>query len=133
MQYLEFVADQKQDVYLINAMGGALRNIGEEYRVWARKFSAQGNTTHWLMSAKFDEDISNLGDRHEMRRLKLHISSPTVHWIFGDFVANVNWGSDGEKPIVFLIKNKSIAESHREHFDYLWKHGSVPFKRRIRS
>ena len=44
----------------------------------------------------------------------------TPAWInvFGDYVATFNLA---EEPIVFLIKNKRIADSYRQYFDLMWK------------
>ncbi len=44
--------------------------------------------------------------------------SPNVIWIWGDNVANIVWL---EKPVVFLVKNKVVAKSYREYFQFLWK------------
>lgn len=44
----------------------------------------------------------------------------TPAWIntFGDYVATFNLT---EEPIVFLIKNKKIADSYRQYFELMWK------------
>lgn len=44
--------------------------------------------------------------------------SPNVIWIWGDNVANIVWL---EKPVVFLVKNRVVAKSYREYFEFLWK------------
>jgi sugar-specific transcriptional regulator TrmB len=44
--------------------------------------------------------------------------SPSAIDIFGDYVYIFLWE---EKPFVFMIKNKRIAESFKQYFNFLWK------------
>ena len=44
--------------------------------------------------------------------------SPAAVDVFGDYVYTFLWE---ERPTVFMIKNKRIAESHKKYFEYLWK------------
>lgn len=44
--------------------------------------------------------------------------SPSAMDIFGDYVYIFLWE---EKPFVFMIKNKRIAESFKQYFNFLWK------------
>ncbi|MFH1456184.1 MAG: helix-turn-helix domain-containing protein [archaeon] len=52
----------------------------------------------------------------------LNIESEVTTSIFGDKVAI---HLIKEKPLIILIKNKEIAESYKNHFDFLWKQASV--------
>ncbi len=45
------------------------------------------------------------------------VSGLNVIYIYGDYMANVLWL---EKPVAFVIKHKSLAESYRKYFHYLW-------------
>lgn len=44
--------------------------------------------------------------------------SPSAIDVFGDYVYIFLWE---EKPFVFMIKNKRIAESFKQYFNFLWK------------
>ena len=44
--------------------------------------------------------------------------SPAAMDIFGDYVYMFVWE---EKPFVFMIKNKKIADSFKHYFEFLWK------------
>lgn len=44
--------------------------------------------------------------------------SPAAIDIFLDYVYILIWG---EKPLVYMIKNKTIAESFKNYFNFLWK------------
>ncbi len=46
------------------------------------------------------------------------LSGPNVIYIYEDTIANVLWL---EKPMAFVIKHRSLAESYRKYFNYLWK------------
>ncbi len=43
---------------------------------------------------------------------------PNVIWIYGNKTANVVWA---EKPVAFVLENKTVTKSYREYFDWLWK------------
>ena len=45
-------------------------------------------------------------------------TSPLVIWIFGNVVAHVLWEKNY---IIFIIKNKKVAQSYRGYFNTLWK------------
>ena len=53
----------------------------------------------------------------ETRYLPKGYSNPAAFDIFQDYVYIFLWE---EKPFVFMIKNKHIAESYRQHFNFLW-------------
>ena len=40
-----------------------------------------------------------------------------VIWIFGDYVAQVLW----DDLIVFMTRNKKIADDYRKYFSFLWE------------
>ena len=44
--------------------------------------------------------------------------SPAAIDIFEDYVYIFLWE---EKPFVYMIKNKTIAESFKQYFNFLWK------------
>lgn len=127
LDLLNTISEEQQDLRYLNAMGGGLKAFPIEYRTWLKEFANQGHKSFWLMSPKFSADDSDTGGYHSKRKLKIAITSPTVNWIFGSYVANVLWEGDNA-PTIFLIKNQAIAQSYHEHFGYLWKHGSVPLK-----
>lgn len=128
LELLNIISAERQDLYYLNATGGGIQAFPEEYKKWMKEFSDAGYVSFWLTMPDFNSDISDIGSHHKKRKLKTKISSPTVYWIFGEYVANVLWEAD--MPTIFLIKNKSVAQSYRDYFDYLWKHGSVVFEQK---
>ena len=54
----------------------------------------------------------------EVRYMPKGYVSPAAMDIFEDYVYMFLWG---EKPFVFMIKNKAIAESFKVYFNFLWK------------
>ena len=53
----------------------------------------------------------------EVRYMPKGYISPAAIYIFEDYVYIFLWE---EKPFVFMIKNKSIAESFKHYFQFLW-------------
>ena len=54
----------------------------------------------------------------EVRYMPKGYISPAAVDITGDYVYMFLWE---DKPFVFMIKNKNLAESFRHYFDFLWK------------
>ncbi len=54
----------------------------------------------------------------EVRYMPEGYVSPAAMDIFGDYVYMFLWE---EKPFVFMIKNKRIAESFKQYFKFMWK------------
>lgn len=54
-----------------------------------------------------------------VRFLPQEIKNPQTIWIFGNKTAIILVST--EQPIVFLIENKTISNSFREQFNWLWK------------
>jgi len=50
----------------------------------------------------------------------LNISSKATTSIFGDYVS-IHLAKDQPKTIIILIKNKEIAKSYLNHFNWMWK------------
>jgi len=55
---------------------------------------------------------------YEYKILPKILSGLNVIYIYEDYIANVVWL---EKPIAFVIKHKTLSESYRKYFNYLWK------------
>lgn len=63
----------------------------------------------------FDKDVA---PNTEYRFLEAKDFNPTNTFVYGDKVVIVTWGN----PITaIMIKNKDIAETYKNHFEYLWK------------
>jgi len=54
----------------------------------------------------------------EVKYLEEGINTPSVFWIFKDYVALVVFS---EEPIALLIKNKQITQSFNSYFEIMWK------------
>lgn len=57
-------------------------------------------------------------DLVELRFLMENFSVPTSTNIFKDTVAILIWEYN---PIILVIESKSVAESYRQYFEFLWK------------
>jgi hypothetical protein len=55
---------------------------------------------------------------NEVRYMPRGYISPAAIDIFGDYVYMFLWE---EKPFVFMIKNKTIADSFKVYFNFLWR------------
>jgi len=123
--------DQGDDVYVL----GALFNLPQKYTSGNLDETKQKELSkileqfkknkikHYALaqsSVKNDSDfIKNKTFVDHLRFLPKNLPpSPFVIWISGKIVAHVLW----EKPeTIFVIKNKKIADSHKEYFNLLWK------------
>ncbi len=113
------VLKQKQDLYLIGAVGKEDKNLKyffpgfDKLRVKAR--------IKW----KILYDAETRGKKitklplMETKFLPKEYSSPAVINIYADRVVNVLWKSN--IPTCFMIINKDIADSYRKWFELLWK------------
>lgn len=55
---------------------------------------------------------------YRFKILPKELSSPNVIYVYGDKVANLLWA---EQPVIFLIKDREVANSYRNYFGYLWE------------
>ena len=53
----------------------------------------------------------------EVRYMPEGYIAPSAMDVFGDYVYMFMWG---EKPFVFMIRNRKIAENFKKHFEFLW-------------
>ncbi len=61
---------------------------------------------------KLQSKLRNLSVRY----LPEEFSSPLVIWVFGEYVAQILW----DDLIIFMTKNKKIADDYRKYFRLLW-------------
>ncbi len=69
----------------------------------------------------FDPSARKKGFRiplSEIRFLSGGVSGPTATNIYGDKVALIIWT---DNPYAILIKDKSVADSYRNHFEFMWR------------
>lgn len=61
----------------------------------------------------------------EVRYMPEGYIAPSAMDVFEDYVYMFMWG---EKPFVFMIKNKKVAENFKKHFEFLWSIAEKPEK-----
>ncbi|PIN76294.1 hypothetical protein COV18_00065 [Candidatus Woesearchaeota archaeon CG10_big_fil_rev_8_21_14_0_10_37_12] len=63
----------------------------------------------------------NVAQTTEYRFLEEKQFNPTNTFVYGDAITIVSWGT----PITaIMIRNATIAETYKNHFEYLWKMAS---------
>lgn len=114
----EMILYNKEDLYLI----GSNFTIGKRYKKTLSdlegKIRASG-ITHHILAQPDVSGLEKLDLKIKLRYLpKSFPPSPHVIWVAGDLSAHVLW-EDPE--LVWLIKNKKIADNYRQYFGLLWK------------
>ena len=72
----------------------------------------------------YDAEAKEFGEQRkkykltEVRYLDKGMSTPSVFWLFGDYVALVVFSGE---PIALVIKNKQIVESFMTYFNFMWE------------
>ena len=69
-----------------------------------------------IASKEYEQNFKNKIKKFQFKFLKVHSESTTT--IFGDYIS-IHLIKD--KPIIIIIKNKDIAFSYKNYFNYLWK------------
>jgi len=113
------VLKQKQDLYLIGAIGKEDKNL----QYFFPNFNKLRIKEKIKWKILYDTEakgmnITKLG-LMETKFLPKEYSSPAVINVYADRVVNVLW--NGDVPICFMIINKAIADSYRKWFELLWK------------
>ena len=97
------------------ATGRAYDTLYELPRI-TKELARKGFKARIIMNSKYKE--------HKMLEIKnieakfLNIESEATTTIFGD---KVSIHMIKERPIIIIIKNKDIANTYRNHFEFLWK------------
>jgi len=101
---------------------GAPKEAGEKLDIYFDNFNKrrieQNKYMKIILNAKHPrENKLKSIKKTEVKLFSKEITTPAWINIFGDYVATFNIA---EEPIVFLIKNKKIADSYRQYFDLMW-------------
>jgi len=114
----EIILQNKEDAYLI----GSNFTIGKRYAKelgWLIEKIQTSGITHHILAQPGVSGFEKYDIKLKLRYLpKSFPPSPHVLWVSGDLVAHVLW-EDPE--LIFLIKNKKIADNYRHYFDLLWR------------
>jgi sugar-specific transcriptional regulator TrmB len=113
------VLRQKQDIYLIGAVGKEDKYLKYFFPNF-EKLRIKNNIKQKIL---YDHEVKGKKITKlplmESKFLQKEYSSPTVINIYADRVVNVLW--QGENTICFMIINKEIADSYKKWFQLLWK------------
>ena len=113
----EEVVQTGKDLFLIGANGALYKAHEEFFFAFDKQRVAKGIKRHHLSIEMTRNYPMNLQPHTKVRYLPPGFNSPMVIWIFGDNVANILWDDE----IVYLTRNKKIAEDYRKYFQLLWK------------
>lgn len=116
------VLKQKQDIYLIGAIG----KENEVLKYFFVNFEKERIKNKIRWHVLFDNELKNRKISKlplmESKFLPKEYSSPAVINIYADRVINVSW--DGDNPVCFMIINKEIADSYKKWFKLLWEYSN---------
>ena len=114
----DLVVKTKKDLYLLGANGLLYTQRPEYFEAFEKKrLAASIQRFHLSISETRGLDFNTL-PKTQVKYLPKEFSSPLVIWIFGEYVANILWEKE---ELVFLMKNKKIAEDYRKYFRFLWE------------
>lgn len=113
----EMMLQTGEDIYLIGANFTIVGRYRDSMQEMERRVKARQTKYHILVQAGAAVAPPR-GIKMAIRHLPRSFApSPHVIWVTGDIVANVLW----EQPeLIFVIKNKKIADSYRQYFRVLW-------------
>jgi HTH-type transcriptional regulator, sugar sensing transcriptional regulator len=106
--------------YILGAPKGATELLGPYFKEWHQKRVRGGIKCKILYNWDSKDRAEKIGKMSltEIRFLPKEIKTPALVDIGMGHVATILFG---ERPICFVIKNRSIAESYINYFDLLWK------------
>ncbi len=113
------VTDKKSDYRVLGVSREVNERFGGYLLNWHRRRIAKGITIRFI----YNSDAQPSGKLREhmpftsVRYLPKGIHTPALIEIFDDYVATV---IVLPKPVIFLIKSKEAAESHRRYFEMMW-------------
>ncbi len=110
-----------KDLWAIGGNDGIKKYFPEYWKEWDQKRIKNKVMFHDLIDTKLLEKLYDRNQKipyYEFKVLSKELNSPHVIWIWGDNVANIIWD---KKTIITVTKDKKIAESYKNYFNYLWK------------
>lgn len=113
----DLVIETKKDLFLLGANGVLYKKRQDYFFAFDKKRVTTGIKRFHLSIAETRGFGFNTTPNTDVKYLPREFSSPLVIWIFGDYVANILWEKE---ELVFLIKNKKIAEDYRKYFWFIW-------------
>lgn len=106
----------KEKEFLSFGGTGRAYDLLYEMPALAKQMSKKGIYLKIILDKKYSNHEFTKYKNVEIRLIDLKSESTTS--IFGDFIS-IHLIKD--KPVVILIKNKDIADSYRNYFNYLWR------------
>lgn len=113
--FMELTLETKAPIRLIGAHFRFKEVYPELWYPWHQKREEHDISFQALMPSGVDvpEDVS-----FELRQLSMDVS-PTVTWLFGDYVAHLVW-IDREQTVAFVTHHALVAQQQQELFETLW-------------
>lgn len=113
-EILEYMTGSKTEI-LVFGTGWGMRTIFEDYyEQWHLKLKNR------KIACRIVLPISNKGkflEPFKARYLKEKDLIPSTIAIYEDKILNIVWERE---PLAYLIINKTLSESYKKYFDYLW-------------
>ncbi|RJQ17336.1 hypothetical protein C4573_04765 [Candidatus Woesearchaeota archaeon] len=106
----------KKTIYIFGAAKGA-KDIVQYY---FPKYDALRKKNNIAIKAIFHEALDYAIPLSEIKYFPSSYRSDVATNIYGDKVAIILWAAN---PFAVVIKNRLVAESYRNHFEFLWKLG----------
>ncbi|UCC91895.1 MAG: hypothetical protein JSV39_01330 [Candidatus Aenigmatarchaeota archaeon] len=117
IEMCEEVLRTGKDVYLIGANGWLPFTHSDYFPGFEKRRVEAGITRHHVAIEETRGTPFSRLKKLKVRYLPKEFSSPMVIWVFGDYVAQVLW----DEQIVFMTKNRKVANDYRKYFRFLWK------------
>ncbi len=124
--YLQLILKEKETVYFI---GAKALWLDPRLKIYLKHFTEQRKAAGITFMHLFDHEVEKqkpeilkiVGKPYKFMPAKY--SSPTCVDIFGDYVVTfvgVGVGELYEEPLLFVLKNKLLADGYRKFFQYMW-------------
>ncbi len=112
--------EKGETIYIMGVSREANERFGAYLLNWNRRRIAKGIK----MKIIYTHDTKEFGTLREkmklteVRYMPKNLMTPAWFDKFKDYAVTI---APSENPIVFLIKNKKVADSYQEYFEFLWK------------
>ena len=103
---------------------GVSRQAYEKFNAYLKDWNKRRIALGVKMKIIYHHDCRDFGKSREklklteVRYVNKELETPAWIDIFEDYVATINIQGN---PLVFLMRDKSSAESYKKHFELMWK------------
>ena len=106
--------------YILGAPRESTELLGPYFKEWHDRRAKKGIKCKIIYNKESEERAKKIGKLPltETRIMQSGIITPAIIDIGKDYVATLVFG---DRPLVFVIKNKKVSESYLTYFELLWK------------